>query len=64
MALIGLLVVAAFAVAFAIPEMWLWNYVMPDMFGLKEISWGKMTCLSLLCALLVKGTPSNSTKKD
>jgi hypothetical protein len=57
---VGLGVVAAISVLFAIPEMRLWNSVMPEVFGLKEISWGQMTCLSLLCGMLLKSyTPSN-----
>ncbi len=37
-ALITIGIVSAFSLVFAIPEMWLWNYVMPEMFGVKEIS--------------------------
>jgi hypothetical protein len=62
-AVFGLAMIAVIAVIMAFPERWLWNSVMPEMFGLKEINLGQMICLSLLCTLLIKGMPS-STKKD
>jgi len=61
---LGLGTVAILAVLMAFPEMWLWNSVMPEMFGLKEITLSQMICLSLLCGFLIKGTTTTSGKKD
>jgi len=45
---------------FALPTMWLWNWLMPNIFGLKEIdvlqAWG----LSFLSGLLFKNNTSSS----
>lgn len=32
----------------AFPVMWCWNYVMPYLFSLPEIGWGRTYCLMLL----------------
>lgn len=52
--LFGVAVAAVMSVVIAIPEMWLWNNVVPELFGLKEVTWGQMVCLSLLCGMLFK----------
>jgi hypothetical protein len=36
---------------FAFPIMWLWNALMPDIFGIKEISWLQAWGLQLLCTI-------------
>lgn len=36
---------------FAFPIMWLWNALMPDIFGIKEISWLQAWGLQLLCTM-------------
>lgn len=38
------------------PVMWTWNAVMPYMFGLKVLTWGKAWCLSFLSFTLIKTT--------
>ena len=48
---------------FALPVMWLWNYVVPYQFGLKEIDFLHMWALNVLFGFLVKGT-SISTKSN
>ena len=51
------LVLAVFwAVLIALPVMWLWDYVMPALFGLKEITFLQALCLSFLCSLLFKSS--------
>ena len=47
---------------FALPVMWLWNYVVPFQFGLKEIDFNHAWALNLLFGLLVKGSSYNITK--
>jgi hypothetical protein len=48
------------ALFISLPVMWLWDAVMPDMFGLKEITWTQALWLSLLCSLLFKSSSSKS----
>lgn len=59
-AAIGIVVIAA--ILFTLPTMWLWNYLMPDLFGLKEIDFWQALCLNLLSGILFKS--SNSSSKD
>lgn len=49
---------------FAIVEMWLWNQVMPDMFGLKEITYWQALCISWLSMLLFQSGSSSSSSKS
>lgn len=51
------------AILFGLPVMWLWNALMPDIFGLKEIGFLQAVGLFLLCGLLFKGH-SSSKKSD
>lgn len=60
--LIGIIGVVVFALIFALPEMWLWNALMPDIFGLKEITWMQAAGLSLLCGFLFKSTPATKSE--
>ncbi len=54
---IGLLTggIALIAILVAIPVMWLWNWLMPDLFGLKVIGVWQALGISLLCSILFKG---------
>ena len=50
---------------FALPVMWLWNYVIPHQFGLKEIDFLHAWALNVLCGFIFKGSSvSSSQKKD
>lgn len=57
MALVG---IVAMAVVIALPVMWLWDYLCPDLFGFGDISFKQALALSLLCSLLFKGSSSNN----
>jgi hypothetical protein len=46
---------------FALPTMWLWDFVMPYLFGLPEITLGRALGLVLLCSILF-GSKSSSSK--
>ncbi len=50
MAAVGLLVAA--------PVMWLWDWLMPTLFNLGEITWLQAWGLLMLSGLLVKSTAS------
>ena len=39
----------------AFPVMWLWNYVIPDVFGLSNIVFWQAFALYTLCNILTKG---------
>lgn len=52
---IGLLVLIFIAgLLFSLPVMWLWNWLMPVLFGLKSITWLQAFGLNVLCGLLFK----------
>jgi hypothetical protein len=60
--LVGMVMVGAISLIFAFPEMWLWNALMPDIFGLKEITWLQAAGLSLLCGWLFKSAPATKSE--
>jgi hypothetical protein len=49
-AFVGMLLLWACLIAF--PTMWLWDYVMPYLFGLPEITFWRALALVLLCGFL------------
>ena len=52
----------ACSVIFCFPVMWLWNWIVPSVFGLGTITWTQAWGLTLLCSLLFKGGSSVHTK--
>ena len=40
---------------FALPVMLLWDWLMPTLFGLPELTWLQAWALLILCGLLFKG---------
>ena len=59
---IFLAILAGFLLAF--PIMWLWNWLMPVIFGLPIIGFWKAWGLMMLCSLLFKShTNGNTTNK-
>jgi hypothetical protein len=52
MLVFGLWFVVAMVVA--LPVMWLWDWLMPTLFGLTEITWLQAMGLCLLCSMLFK----------
>ena len=56
-----ILIVAVTAVILGLPLMWLWNWLMPTIFYLDEITFWQACGLQLLATLLFK---TISTKKD
>ena len=47
----------------ALPVMWLWNYVVPHQFGLKEIDFLHAWALNVLCNFIVKSNSVNTNNK-
>lgn len=64
----GFVLATFFAVAGALvsslPVMWLWNAVMPAIFGVRSLTWLQALWLCLLCSLLVRtGFSTRDTEK-
>jgi hypothetical protein len=47
--------VVVFALIFSFPVMWLWNWLMPVIFGLTEITWLQALGLSVLSGFFFRG---------
>lgn len=48
------IVLIGFGLLLAFPVMWCWNYVVPEMFGLPELTWGKAWCLHFLANIFIR----------
>lgn len=59
---IGFGVIFVVALIASLPVYWLWNGLMPDIFGLKEITWLQALGLSLLTSMLFKPSSTSSSK--
>jgi len=57
------LILALYAVLTAYPVMLLWNWVVPEIFGLPEIGFWQALGLQALSAFLFKNTSNSSSKK-
>ena len=59
-----LLILLAFGVSIILcfPAMWLWNGVMPEMFGMKEIGIWMAWKITFLCTILFRGLPLSKLK--
>lgn len=58
-------VIIGLSALFALPVMWLWNYVVPYQFGLKEIDFLHAWALNVLCGFIFKsGSVNTNNKKD
>ena len=60
--ILGLLIFAAFALVFAIPTCLLWNWLMPTLFNLPEITYIQTVGLMFLIRFLFDGIKVNSSK--
>lgn len=56
-----LLVVASMLTS--LPMMWLWNWLIPNIFGLTTLTWLQAWGMTFLCGILFKGKYSVNTKK-
>lgn len=59
---IGLFLLSAIIMAF--PTMWLWNYLMPYLFGLMKINLYQAMAMNFLSSILFKANVSINNKKD
>jgi hypothetical protein len=51
--------VVMIAVIMALPTMWLWNWLIPTIFNLIEITFWQALGLNILCGILFKPSSSN-----
>jgi hypothetical protein len=65
---VGLLTVLGLAILLAmimaLPTMWLWNYIMPDIFGLIEINFYQALAMNVLSSILFKANTSTNNKNN
>lgn len=54
MALVAAIVCVAVSVLFALPMMWLWNWLMPDLFSMPTISFAQAWGILVLSGLLFR----------
>lgn len=50
------------AMLLGFPIMWLWNWLMPDLFGLQTITFWQAIGLYILCSLLFKSAKGTKDK--
>lgn len=63
-AIIGLgvvCVITLLSLLLALPVKWLWNWLMPELFGLKSITWLQAFGLNTLSGLLIRSSSSSSS---
>jgi hypothetical protein len=63
-AIIGLIIAAALALLFGLVLMWLWNWLMPEIFGLPVISFWQAWGLVVLSHILFKTFPHHNHKES
>ena len=56
-------IVGIIAVLLGFPIMWLWDWLMPELFGLKEITFWQAVGINLLTGLLFRESNSYSSKE-
>lgn len=47
----------------SLPVYWLWNWLVPSIFALREITWGEAWGLLLLTGFLFRNSSSNKSNK-
>lgn len=47
--------IAILALLFSLPTMWLWNWLMPSLFGITKITWLQALGVNFLSGVLFKG---------
>lgn len=59
-AMLGMIV--GVSVLLALPVMWLWNWLMPDLFGIKTVDFWQAFGLMLLSGMLFKSSSASGSK--
>lgn len=50
--------IVVLAIIFSLPTMWLWNWLMPVLFGLTKISWVQALGINVLSGILFRSSCS------
>ncbi len=50
--------IVVLAIIFSLPTMWLWNWLMPALFGLTKISWVQALGINVLSGILFRSSCS------
>jgi len=50
----GIALIVILAIVFSFPTMWLWNWLMPTLFGLVKITWVQALGLNVLSGILFR----------
>jgi len=58
-----IMLVIIISILMTFPTMWLWNYLMPTIFGLIKISFWQALGINLLCGILFKTPVPKDSKK-
>lgn len=58
-----LAIIFIFAILMGYPVMWLWNWLIPVIFGLTKINIWQAIGLNLLCGLLIRSSSINKIKE-
>jgi hypothetical protein len=58
---VGLILGLLYSVFFAFPVMWLWNWLMPEIFGLKLITFWQSLGICFLTGLLFRGNTNSKS---
>ena len=56
----GIALIAILAIVFSFPTMWLWNWLMPTLFGLVKINWLQALGLNVLSGILFRSSCNES----
>lgn len=59
-----ILIGCVLALLLGFPFMWLWNWLMPELFGLKTISFWQSVGLLLLSHFIFQSSSSSNSKED
>lgn len=56
----GIVLIVILAIVFSFPTMWLWNWLMPTLFGLVKITWVQALGLNVLSGILFRNSCINN----
>jgi hypothetical protein len=59
--ILGLLAIVGLSLLMAYPTMWLWNWLIPDIFNLTTITFSQALGLNVLTGIFFKSTSYNSS---
>ena len=60
---IAILAVIVIGILFVFPTMWLWNWIMPLIFGLPKITFWQALGVQMLCRCLIPGVTITNERR-